>query len=330
MQIIGGNMMRKGDRKMELGQVRETVRAMSANHHDHLIPVCDLQFESVDQVRIGDTTHVLQPQAQKQIAARFNIPQAYLYDCDADLAAYNLNRRKTQERNDKLFIRFNGTEVRAIFTPRYKPADNSMVIDRLLSIYPESTKAMVHLDGGIMYLGLLTGKEMSARKDALRGGISVINSEIGLARIMFMFFILRLICTNGATVSEDIGGLSRRHISEGTLDDVERFIAKAGLGGDILLSYMERLMEIPVEDMDATYERLNKRFAFSERETDAIGWAKPFVEMEPGFDRNMYTVMNTYTKAAQAPFIDAKVSFHLEKAGGEILLLEGPKQKLAA
>ena len=38
------------------------------------------------------------------------------------------------EKNDRLFFRLDGAEIRAIFTPKYKPVDNFEVIERLDSL----------------------------------------------------------------------------------------------------------------------------------------------------------------------------------------------------
>jgi len=53
--------------------------------------------------------------------------------CDL-IQAVNLNHWIRQERNEKLFFRFDGSDVRAIFTPRYISVDNFEVIERLDSL----------------------------------------------------------------------------------------------------------------------------------------------------------------------------------------------------
>ena len=56
----------------------------------------------------------------------------YLKKCSQELVqSYNLNHWIKEERNDNMFIRFIGNDVRAIFTPRYQPVDNKAVLKKL-------------------------------------------------------------------------------------------------------------------------------------------------------------------------------------------------------
>jgi hypothetical protein len=54
-----------------------------------------------------------------------------LSKCPAAVQAYNLNDWLSRERNPDLFFRFDGDDVRAIFTPRYQSMDNVEVLKRL-------------------------------------------------------------------------------------------------------------------------------------------------------------------------------------------------------
>ena len=57
-----------------LGDVMDQVVAMSANHHDQLVPVDQIAFESLDTVRIGERCFGMRPLAQRAIANRLNVP----------------------------------------------------------------------------------------------------------------------------------------------------------------------------------------------------------------------------------------------------------------
>ena len=114
-----------------LGEVSDRVDAMNQNCHDALVDVPAISFESLETMKIGDERHTLRTVAQRSIAWRLGIPYNYLAKCPAELQAEQMNHWIKHEKREQLFVRFDGEEVRAVFTPRYKPVDNFEVIARL-------------------------------------------------------------------------------------------------------------------------------------------------------------------------------------------------------
>jgi hypothetical protein len=107
-----------------LGKVSDRVDKMSANCFDQNINVEDISFDNLDFMRISGEKHALRPVAQQSVAQRLGIPYPYLRRCPEDIQATNLNHWITKEKNEQLFARFDGNDVRALFTLRYTPADN--------------------------------------------------------------------------------------------------------------------------------------------------------------------------------------------------------------
>ena len=116
---------------MTLGAVSNRVDAMNQNCHDALVDVPAISFESLETMKIGDERHTLRTVAQRSIAWRLGIPYNYLAKCPVDLQAEQMNHWIKHEKREQLFVRFDGQELRAIFTPRYKPVDNFEVLARL-------------------------------------------------------------------------------------------------------------------------------------------------------------------------------------------------------
>ena len=118
-----------------LGKVSERVDALSKNCRDELIPVLRnfLRF-SGDHKNLKRSPISLRPMAQQSIAWRLGIPINYLRKCPPEVQAYNMNFWIKKEKNEELFFRFDGEEVRALFTPRYRPVDNFEVLERLDSL----------------------------------------------------------------------------------------------------------------------------------------------------------------------------------------------------
>ena len=128
------------------GQVRNKVDELSRHCTDRLISTPDIAFDNLKTVRLAGEPHPLRPRAQSLMANRLGIPMQYLQRCPAEVQAYNLNHWILHEPNPELFFRFDGNEVRAIFTPRYRPMDNLEVLERLDSLgYKANTRVQCAL-----------------------------------------------------------------------------------------------------------------------------------------------------------------------------------------
>jgi hypothetical protein len=97
-----------------LADVTERVANMSKNHTDKSIRTKDISFESLNTVRIGSDAHTLRPIAQQAISNRLGVPINYLRRCPDDVQALNMNHWIKYEKNEQLFFRFDGDEVKSI------------------------------------------------------------------------------------------------------------------------------------------------------------------------------------------------------------------------
>jgi hypothetical protein len=298
-----------------LGKVFDRVDAMSSNCSDKMIDVRDISFENLDRVMIGSEPHVLRPVAQRSVSNRLGIPHNYLKKCPSELQARNLNHWIEKEKNDELFLRFDGEEVRALFTPKYKPTDNFEVLERLDSLgYVPDTKVQCHLDDQFMSLSIPDGKKtFDVNGDRITPGISVSNSEVGLASLSVSAFFLRLVCTNGMISKTEVGA-SYRHVSYKILEEFPQVLDKVSMElgaqrGKFLLSTRAK-----VDDPRATMFSFNRQFQLGKEEQEAVEWAWP---QEMG--DTMFNIIQAYTRGAQAPGLSAESSYRLMKVGGNIL-----------
>jgi hypothetical protein len=117
-----------------LGKVFDRVDAMNQHCYDNLVDVSDISFDSLDAVKMGSDLHPLKTIAQRSITWRLGIPFQYLRKCPPEIQSVNLNYWIEHEKNEQLFFRYDGREVRAIFTPKYKPVDNFEICERLDSL----------------------------------------------------------------------------------------------------------------------------------------------------------------------------------------------------
>jgi hypothetical protein len=84
-----------------------------------------------------------------------------------------------------IVFRFDGEEVRAIFTPRYRPMDNIEVLERLDNLgYKADTRVQCCLDAEFMALSIPDSTQtFDLGGDRITPGISISNSEVGLSSL---------------------------------------------------------------------------------------------------------------------------------------------------
>jgi len=299
-----------------LAKVSDRVNEMSQNCFDKNVTVADISFDNLETVRIGDTqTHRLREIAQRSISYRLGIPFQYLKKCPPDIQAFNMNYWIDHEKNDQLFFRYDGDEVRAIFTTKYRPVDNFEVIERLDSLgYGPDTRVQCSLDQEFMLLSIMDGKQaFKINDDTFKPGVSISNSEVGLASLSIAAFVLRLVCSNGLIRKTEIGA-SYRHVSHKILDEFPQVLENVSyeLGkqkGQFLLS-----MESPVDNPDVTIKSFNRQFQLNQQQKEAVEWSWT---QEMGV--TMFHIVNTYTRASQFPGLSAESSYQLQRVGGNIL-----------
>jgi hypothetical protein len=298
-----------------LENVYDRVANMARTHSDRLIPVDDVSFQDLERVCISGATYNLRNIAQQSICYRLGIPIHYLRKCPQHIQQNNLNYWIKHEKNEKLFFRFDSNEVRAIFTPRYIPTDNKEVLDRLLEHgYKPNTRVQCSLDGEFMLVSVPDDREtFRINGDRMTPGISVSNSEVGLAALSISTFTLRLVCTNGMISKTEVSA-SYRHVSSELLSKLPSVLNELKQGFGQQREQFQISLESKVENPEATIESFNRQFELRKEEKEAVEWA---LAQEYGF--TMFSVVNTYTKAAQYELLSAESRFRLQKVGGMVL-----------
>jgi hypothetical protein len=301
-----------------IGEVSNRVDAMNQNCFDRLTDVSDISFISLERIRVGDDEHTLRTVAQRSIAWRLGIPFNYLQKCPPELQAEQMNHWIKHERRSQLFVRYVSNvsnDIRAIFTPRYKPVDNFEIMERLDSMgYGPDTQVQCYLDGEFMLLSIPDSKRsFKINGDKMTPGISISNSEVGLASLSVSAFLLRLICTNGMVAKTEISA-SYRHVSTKILTELPQVFERVADGLGKQKDRLKLSLESPVADPVATIGNFNRQFALGEMEKSAVEWAWP---QEAG--ETMFNVVNTYTRAAAMEGLPAESSFRLQRVGGEVL-----------
>ena len=298
-----------------LGDVFDRVDGLSKHCTDEIVPVRDISFDSLESVNIGTEAHPMREVAQREFSTRLGIPYQYLARCPLDVQAFNLNHWIRREKNDELFFRFDGEDVRAVFTTKYKPVDNFEILERLDSLgHGPDTQVQCHLDAQFMLLNIPDGRDsFTVNGDRLTPGISISNSEVGLASLSIAAFLLRLVCTNGMISKTQISA-SFRHVSRKILEGFPEALEKVASELGETRYRIKISLESQVENPLMTIESFNRQFQLGKPEKEAVEWAWP---LESG--ETMFHVLNTYTRAAQREGLSAESSYRLQKVGGSVL-----------
>ena len=242
----------------------------------------------------------------------------YIKRCPGLSARLKLDYWLQQEKNEELFVRFDGNEVRAIFTPRYQPIDNFEIIEKLHTQgYADKTKVQCYLDKEMMVLNIPeSDKTFNINADKMTPGISIHNSEVGLASVAFAAYILRLICTNGLIAPAEIGTNKYRHVSSRVLDEFPEIINSLASGLSDQQDKIKFSMGSSVDNPLQTIEQFNRQFQLGKSEKEAVTWAW---QMEQG--TTMFAVIQAYTRSSQFEGLSAELSYRMQKVGGEILAM---------
>jgi len=298
-----------------LDKVFEKAQRMTGSHHDRYIAVSDMTFDSLETVSISGEQHPLKPIAQQSISNRLGIPIHYLRKCPADIQKMNINYWLEKEKNEELFFRFDGDQVRAIFTPRYIPTDNIDVLERVRNLdYPMDTPVQCSMDDEFMMVNIPDDREtFSVNGNRMTPGISISNSEVGLASLSISAFVLRLICTNGMISKTEVTA-SYRHVSTKILHEFPQVLNNVGQELGRQKNLFRLSLESKVEDPQSTINNFNRQFQLGKKELDAVEWA---ISLEHG--NTLFHVVNVYTRAAQYNGLPAEGVHRLQKVGGAIL-----------
>ncbi len=301
-----------------LENVIAVINDKSTNHFDRNVAVDDMNFSSLRQMDIAGQSFAVLPSAQRLLANRLRVPYSYLARCPQELQADNLNYWIRQESRNRqnLFCRFDGSNLRAVFTERYTPIDNIEVLTRMLDYgFDPSKKIQLALDEEMMLVKVpeYHNSFLVSENDKIVPGICIANSEVGILALSIEAFYYRLVCTNGL-ISKTKVDARYKHISRKVMDEfpmvLEGVISQSRYGHDRFRISAQTAVDNPENSIEA----FARQFQIPQEQTEII---KHAYYQEPG--ATMFHVINAFTRAAQHSVLSATDSYQLEKTAGTIL-----------
>lgn len=307
-----------------LENVINVVHQDSINHFDEIMPVHEMEFDSLKQMWISGKQVDVAPTAQRLLSNRLRVPYSYLSRCPEDLQAQNLNFWIEQERQnrDTLFCRFDGSTLRAVFTERYKPLDNMEILAQLIEHgFNYNLKVQYSLDHGMFLLKIPEFEKAFGVNsghgplDEIVPGLAFANSEVGLIAFSIESFFYRLACTNG--LISLVQATSRfKHISNKGLENFPQVLSGVIDGSSRNQENFKLSCQSHVDDPFGSIDEFSRRFGFSQTEADIV---KKSFGQEPG--NTLFHIINAFTASAKVEGLSTSDVYKFEKAGGQILSL---------
>ena len=189
------------------------------------------------------------------------------------------------------------------------------MLDKLKSLgYVPDTWVQSSVNEQLMMVNIPDSREtFTVNGDKMTPGISMANSEVGLAALSIGAFVLRLVCTNGM-VSKTQVSASYRHVSGRILNELPAVFSDISRELANKKDQFRLSIESRVDHPEATINSFNSQFQLTKEEKEAVDWALP-----KEYGQTMFHVINVYTKASQYPGLPADSGYKLQKMGGTIL-----------
>lgn len=303
-----------------LAELRSMVADASRHHHDIPIQAGDLEVSEdtgLLEVRGGRELGLL-PLALSQLGSKFGVPGAYLAKCPTELRAENLNFWLRENRHRRLLLRCDGDSVRAVLSEKYAPVDHSRVLGWLSESFGEQATLRFELTAEQLLVQFVGNQGRSFDpSDDLTPGVSLRNSEVGLACVELSGLIYRRICLNGLILAGQQGNWRRRHIGDSSFgDQVREAINNLRGAASASVSRFAGLRGIHVPDMPGLFDRVVQKFELTKVQHDAI---KAAFNIEAG--DSLYAGINAVTRAGNGDTLDLDSRRQLQEVGGRMLAL---------
>lgn len=243
--------------------------------------------------------------ALTQLSNKLNIPARYMHKCREEapqMYADNINYWLKHKDPDDFLLRTQNGTLRAVLSDRYSKLDNDMIVN---TFDPKGiTFKDFHCTDHYFNLRGIFNQSLNVTKnDPIFLGFNIMNSEVGLKRLVVDICIWRQVCSNGLIIQEAGENLMRqRHLWVKTETLEERFKIACKFIQENGMQYLQAFKdaknkEIPGDDPEVTIRRTLANFP------------QEFVEnvWEDIQEDNLYELVNVITNRAKELPIDLRV-----------------------
>ena len=340
---------------MSLQELATQVQYVGENKRDFIVPASSLSFDiSKDFSRYfdRDTAHQgnITDHAFKQISTDLGIPNTYrmrlIESGNHNLLQENMNTLVRQSGKNRMLRTVDGT-MRGYMSDSFSvDYDNDVIFKAILPVLHDLGDDIeiksCSLTDTKMYLKVTSKKLQADVKvgDPVLGGISIVNSEVGMSFYSENEFVERLVCLNGMTRPNNISSFRKMHrgskknigsIRRDTMLATQNAIALqirdsivAALDPSRFMKTVEELQEASKREIRGNVpeaiKELGKAVGFTQSEGDDI--LKHLIQ---GHDLSQYGLLNAVTRYSQDSQVNYDRASELEMIGGKVLELS-PRQ----
>jgi len=341
---------------LSLQDLARKVQFVSDNKHDFVVPANNIRFD-IDEhgIRFSDEYKakfdgLVTPHAFNQVTTDVGIPATYARKLNEsknhELLQTNVNTLVSQQDKNRM-LRLVENDMRGYLSDSFSTDyDNDTILKALLPVLHDMGDSIevrsCSLTDTKMYLKVISKKLTGDVKvsDPVSGGLSIVNSEVGMSFYSENEFIERLVCLNGMTRPNNISSFRKMHrgsrknvgmIQRDTLYATRQAIALQ-IRDSVTAALSPARFQQTLEDMRATTERkisgkpeeaireLGKQVGFTQTEGDEI-----FKHLIEGGDLSQWGLVNAVTRYSQYKNVNYDRASDLEIIGGKVLELN-PRQ----
>lgn len=340
-----------------ISELAQEIERQTQSKRDFIAPGKSLSVITNEGLKLsmaGQAEMEMTDNFHDQMATTLSIPKAYyerLRREAPELLAENVNHWLPDQ--GKRMIRTLDGKARAFLSDRYRPLDHFELMEAVL---PSIMQADCRIEScevteNRLYLKAVSNRLEGEVKvgDVVQAGLMVSNSEVGTGSLSVQPLIYRLVCKNGAIVSDL--SVRKTHVGRngfGELhqaipffrDDTKRANDKAFflqlrdtvasiLSEERFLPLVTKMRTtfdnyLPPENIEPVLEEVTRRYSLLDGERKSV-----MAHLIQGGDLSQYGLMNAVTRAAQDVEQYDRAT-ELESVGGDILeLTNGDWKRLA-
>lgn len=289
----------------------------------------------------------------EQLSEKLQIPKKYYDRMKTEapgLLAANVNQWLGQSK-DRRMVRTVGTTARALLSDRYRPLDNDMILESVLTVLSKQQSLTVlssEITERRLYLQVVSPRLQGDVKvgDTVQAGLTISNSEVGLGSVRIEPLLYRLVCMNGCIMPT---AMKRNHVGKQAVEsdgyefyrpetmiaDNRAFLMKIEdtvKNAFDTLAFSESLKKLTItagnkiegKPLQDVIEDVTARFDFSKSESESI-----LQNLINGADLSQWGLANAVTAMANTvQDYDRAVDF--ERIGGKIIDLTPNEWKVIA
>jgi hypothetical protein len=242
---------------MDLLEVAQEVKRHAEVKRDFMVHNASIEVYPNLSLELGESVSFLTNDTfRQQLAAHFNIPQAYAERMIRDnpaLYAENINSWLELNRAERRLVRTLDGTARCFASDKYRPIDNYEVVDNamdeILNHHANLKFADCDVTPDRLYLKVMNPSIRAEIQtgDVVESGMIIRNSEVSRGSLSVVPYVNRLVCTNGMVINEM--GKRQRHIGTRFEEDFSTYTERTvQLDNATIMSKLRDIIRLLISD----------------------------------------------------------------------------------